>query len=105
MPQYRIKRKDIPLEKKIFKQYSEDFEDNNVVFEGVLNEKYKNLNDDKIISLIDGGRRNKGYEITREGLNIKGEIYNYSVYEIRKEIEDSFLTKASECNKANKNVN
>lgn len=67
----------------VFSEYQEEFIDNSVFFTGRLKFKYKGMNDNDIIKTVDGGRLNKGYDLTRNGLRVEGFIKSLSYKEIK----------------------
>lgn len=67
----------------VFSEYQEEFIDNSVFFTGRLKFTYKDMNDNDIIKIVDGGRLNKGYDLTRNGLRVEGFIKSLSYKEIK----------------------
>lgn len=67
----------------VFSEFQEELIDNSVFFTGKLRAGYKDMTDKNIIEAVDGGRLNKGYDLTRNGLRVEGFIKSLSYKEIK----------------------
>lgn len=68
----------------VFSEFQEEFIKGGIFFTGKLNPEYEGLADKEVINAVDGGRKNKGYEILRNGLRVEGFIKSLTLKEIRK---------------------
>ncbi len=67
----------------VFSEYQEEFIDNSVFFTGRLKTCYKDMTDKELIEAVDGGRLNKGYDLTRNGLRVEGFVKSLTYKEIK----------------------
>lgn len=67
----------------VFSEFQEELNDDSVFFTGKLRFGYKDITDKNIIEAVDGGRLNKGYDLTRNGLRVEGFIKSLTYKEIK----------------------
>lgn len=79
----KLSRGNTPPVKEFFYDYHEEFFDGGLTFKGKPKDKAKELNDEDLIFLIDGGRLNKGFEINRGEKYYKITIESFTLKEVR----------------------
>lgn len=67
----------------VFTEFQEEFIKDGIFFTGKLNPEYEGLAEKEIINAVDGGRLNKGYDLTRNGLRVEGFIKSLTYKEIK----------------------
>ena len=73
----------VPINK-VFTEFQEEFIKDGIFFTGKLNPEYEGLDDKEVINAVDGGRKNNGYELLRNGLRVEGFIKSLTLKEVRK---------------------
>lgn len=68
----------------VFTEFQEEFIKGGIFFTGKLNPEYEGLDDKEIINTVDGGRKNNGYQLMRNGLRVEGFIKSLTLSEVRK---------------------
>ena len=68
----------------VFTEFQEEFIKDGIFFTGKLNHEYESLADKEVINAVDGGRKNNGYELLRNGLRVEGFIKSLTLKEVRK---------------------